>query len=149
MLHLGDPLPVAVFAMLMSAVAAARSHWRLALVALVGPGLTAISGALLKPLIARDFLGFLAFPSGHASAATALGLVAALVLASLLRLGPAGGTVLVAVGVIVSGGTMAVAVVTHRWHYPTDALGGICMAITLVLGSALLIEYLAERQPRR
>jgi membrane-associated phospholipid phosphatase len=31
------------------------------------------------------------------------------------------------------------------WHYPTDTVGGCCLAIVIVLGLALLLDHLADR----
>ena len=35
---------------------------------------------------------------------------------------------------------MAVAVTVVNYHYPTDAVGGFCTAVSVVLGLALLLE---------
>jgi membrane-associated phospholipid phosphatase len=40
---------------------------------------------------------------------------------------------------------MAFALVASRDHYPTDTVGGFCIAVGVVLASALLIEWWAER----
>lgn len=145
---LGDPLPVIALAVLLSVMALALGRRRLALLAIVGPGLTGTATIVLKPLIGRVFKGFLAYPSGHTAALTALGLVAALLLVSVLHVGPTAGTALLAAGALLPGGAMAVAVIAYDWHYATDTVGGFCTAVAVVLGSALLIERVADR-PRQ
>jgi undecaprenyl-diphosphatase len=108
----------------------------------VGPGLTGVATTTLKPLVGRTIDGGLAFPSGHTGGATALGVVAALLLITVLR--PATGTsaLLLSAGALVSGGAMALALVSDRVHYPTDTVGGFCVAVAVVLASALVIERL-------
>jgi undecaprenyl-diphosphatase len=51
-------------------------------------------------------------------------------------------------GAVISGGTMAVALIVDRDHYPTDTIGGFCIAVAAVLVSALAIEWWAERPVR-
>ena len=104
---------------------------------------------MLKPLIGRTIEGggFI-YPSGHTGAATALGLVAALLLVNVLRAGPRVGAALLAAGALLAGGGMAVAVVVGRFHYPTDAAGGFCTAVVMVLGTALLLERWTDDRSR-
>jgi undecaprenyl-diphosphatase len=141
----GGELSVIVLAALLSVLALALGHRRIAVLAIVGPGLTGLATVLLKPLIGRTFNGELAFPSGHAGGATALGIVAALLLIAVLRTALRTSAALLAAGAVLSGGTMAFALVASRDHYPTDTIGGFCIAVGVVLASALLIEWWAER----
>jgi undecaprenyl-diphosphatase len=64
---------------------------------------------------------------------------------------PAGATsaALLAAWTLAAGGTMAAALVVEREHYPTDTVGGFCVAVTIVLVSALVIDWLADRAQRR
>jgi membrane-associated phospholipid phosphatase len=140
----GSALSVVVLAVLLTGLALALGHRRLAVLMIVGPGLTGLATVLLKPLIGRTFNGEFAFPSGHAGGATALGIVAALLLISVLRTALRTSAVLLAVGAVLSGGTMAFALIASRDHYPTDTIGGFCIAVAVVLGSALIIEWWAE-----
>jgi membrane-associated phospholipid phosphatase len=140
----GSALSVVVLAMLLAGLALALGHRRLAVLTIVGPGLTGLATVLLKPLVGRTFNGEFAFPSGHAGGATALGIVAALLLIGVLRAAPRTSAALLAAGAVLSGGTMAVALVASRDHYPTDTIGGFCIAVAVVLASALVIEWWAE-----
>jgi undecaprenyl-diphosphatase len=145
---LGNPASVVVLAVLLAALALALGHRRLAVLAIVGPGLTGVATTTLKPIIGRTIEGGLAYPSGHTGGATALGVVAALLLITVLR--PAAGTsaLLLSAGALVSGGAMALALVSNGIHYATDTVGGFCVAVAVVLTSALVIERLPRRLPR-
>lgn len=95
---LGSPTVVVVLALATSVVCLRLGRRRLALLAVVGPGLTGLATTLLKPAIDRTLDGSPAYPSGHTGGATALGLLGALVLISLLRPGRAVGLALLAGG---------------------------------------------------
>ncbi|QYN34464.1 phosphatase PAP2 family protein [Pseudonocardia sp. DSM 110487] len=145
---LGNPVTVVVLAVLLAGLALVLGHRRLAVLAIVGPGLTGVATTTLKPVIGRTIDGGFAFPSGHTGGATAIGVVAALLLITVLR--PATGTsaLLLSAGALVSGGAMALALVVDRVHYPTDTVGGFCVAVAVVLTSALVIERLPRAIPR-
>jgi membrane-associated phospholipid phosphatase len=145
---LGNPVTVVVLAVLLAGLALALGHRRLAVLAIVGPGLTGVATTTLKPVIGRTIDGGFAFPSGHTGGATAIGVVAALLLITALR--PASGTsaLLLSAGALVSGGAMGLALVVDRVHYPTDTVGGFCVAVAVVLTSALVIERLPRKLPR-
>jgi membrane-associated phospholipid phosphatase len=137
---LGNPASVVVFAVLLCGLAFALGHRRLAVLAIVGPGLTGVVTTTLKPVIGRTIEGGFAFPSGHTGGATALGVVAALLLIAVFRTPAGTSALLLTAGALVCGGVMALALVGNRVHYPTDTVGGFCVAVAVVLTSALLIE---------
>jgi membrane-associated phospholipid phosphatase len=142
---LGERLPVVVLALVLSGLAMALGHRRLAVLAIVGPGLTGLATELSKPLIGRTIGGEFAFPSGHTGGATALGIVAALLLVGVVHAAPPTSAALLTIGAWLCGGTMAFALVAEHAHYATDTVGGFCVAVALVLVSALAIERWAER----
>lgn len=90
---------------------------------------------LAKPLVGRHLGagGPSSFPSGTVAAVAALATAATLVVPALLR---------PAVGLIGAAATAAAtaAVVALRWHYPTDALGGVAVGV----GAVLAIDGLAH-----
>jgi len=139
-IEFGDTWSVVVLAVLLGVIAAFLGHRRIALLALVGPGLTGAATSGLKPLIGRTMEGDFAFPSGHTGGATALGMVAVLLLVSVLRPADRTSAALLAVGTSLSGGTMALALVADEEHYLTDTIGGFCIAVAIVIASALVIE---------
>lgn len=137
----GSPPLVVVAALLLCALCLVLGRRRLAVVALVGPGLTGLATTLLKPAIGRTIdAGSYAFPSGHTGGATSIALVAALLLVSLVRPGRTTGVALVVSIALVAGGVIGASMVAIGAHYPTDTIGGFCAAVTLVLGSALALE---------
>jgi membrane-associated phospholipid phosphatase len=141
----GSPAAVVVLALFLAVVPLTLGHRRLAVLAVVGPGLTGVATTTLKPIVGRTLDGSFAFPSGHTGGATALGLVTALLLVTVLSTATGTSAILIAAGAMLSGGAMALALVADRAHYATDTVGGFCVAVTVVLTSALAIE----RWPRR
>ncbi|MFD1534125.1 phosphatase PAP2 family protein [Pseudonocardia aurantiaca] len=145
----GNEISVVVVALLLSGLAFALGQRRLAVLIVVGPGLTGLATTTLKPVVGRTLNDQFAFPSGHAGGATALGVVTALLLISVLRTAGRASATLLAAGALLSGGTMAVALIADRDHYPTDTIGGFCVAVAVVLTSALVIDWSADRIGRR
>lgn len=144
----GSPPAVVVLAVFLAVVALTLGHRRLAVLAVVGPGLTGVATTTLKPIVGRTLDGSFAFPSGHTGGATALGVVTALVLVTVLRTATGTSALLIAGGATLSGGAMGFALVADRAHYATDTVGGFCVAVTVVLTSALAIERWPRRLPR-
>jgi membrane-associated phospholipid phosphatase len=145
----GAPLTVLVLAGALAVVCSALGRHRLAVVAVAGPGLTGAVTTGLKPLVARTIHeGFLAYPSGHTGAVTALALVAMLLVVDALGTGPLTGTLLVVGGAAAAGGTMSVAQIALYAHYATDTLGGFCAAVAVVPAAALLADTVAPPHRR-
>jgi undecaprenyl-diphosphatase len=139
--QLGSPPLVVLASFALAGMCLAVRRRRLAVVAVVGPGLTGLATTLLKPAIGRttEFGGF-AFPSGHTGGATSIALVLALLLVSLVRPGRTTGIALIVSIALAVGGTIGVALIGTDAHYPTDTVGGFCAAVAIVLGTALLLE---------
>src|SRR5688572_26127609 len=126
--HAADPVPFALIAGVLIVVALVRAGPLYALasgVALLGANVTT---QVLKPMLAAprgtygDYVvGVEAFPSGHATAAMSLALVAVLVAPRRLR---------PFVAVIGAGFALSVgfAVVSLDWHFPSDIAGGYLVA---------------------
>lgn len=128
--HLGDPLPL--LAMLVAACGIALWRGRpldaaAAVTVVAGANLTtqvlkvALAHPRFQPVLGHDQLGPVAFPSGHATAATSIAIAFAFVVAPGWRAAVAaiGACVVAAVG----GSIMVLA-----WHFPSDVLGGILVA---------------------
>ena len=126
--HLADPVPFALIAVTLVAIAVVRGHLLVGIAAgvvIVGANVTS---QILKPLLEnpRGLYGSYgvaaeAFPSGHATAAMSLALAAVMVAPARLRplVGCAGAAFALAVGF---------AIVSLDWHFPSDVAGGYLVA---------------------
>lgn len=137
----GETVPAVVLAALLAMACLALGRLRLAVVAIVGLGSTGVVTTVLKPVVGRTINGgFLAYPSGHTAAATALALVAMLLLVDLLWTGKLPGVLLVLGGVVAAGVAMALSQIALNAHYPTDTVGGFCAALAVVPATAWLVD---------
>ena len=125
-------------------------HHRGAVLAVVGTGASVTVTTALKPLVGRDInQGFLAYPSGHTATATAVSLVCVLVVVHRRRLRATTATLLTAALVVPVAAAMAWAQVLENSHYPTDTVGGFCVALVMVPLTARLIDAIADRHRER
>jgi membrane-associated phospholipid phosphatase len=146
-MRLGSPPSVVALAFALSALCLMLGRYRLAILAVVGPGLTGVCTTFLKPALGRTIDGGYAFPSGHTGGATSLSLVVALLVISLLRPGRGGALAILAASAVVIGGGVGAAMVVSNSHYPTDTVGGFCTAVVMVCGAALVLDWLAKFAP--
>jgi membrane-associated phospholipid phosphatase len=97
------------------------------LACLVGPAAATVANQLLlKPIVARLYVGEISFTSGSVAVIAAVGAV--WVLAIPRRMRPT--TTVLAIAAV---SVMIVAVVALQWHYPTDALAGALFGVGMVL----------------
>lgn len=139
--------PIAGTLLVLAAVALLTGQRRLSVLALLGPLCVAATTTLAKPLVGRTIHGDnLSYPSGHTGYATAVGLVVGLLLVGLVRpAGRVGAVLLLLVPALATGAFMAVDQVGLDAHYPSDALGGACTALAVVLALALVGDLLLDR----
>lgn len=149
--RLGDAGSVAIFAVLLAAVAVLRGRPRSALFVLALIGLTSVSSQTLKALLAYPretdaigpaFISPAAFPSGHATAAMSLAI--ALVVVMPPRLRPAAAAV---GGIFVL--SLSYSIVALGWHFPSDVAGGYLLAMGWALVLLAGMRAAAERWPVR
>ena len=124
---LASPAVLVAAAVVAGLVALTRDRRR-AVGCILGPAAVAVLVELvLKPVVGRHYQGVLSYPSGNVADTAAV--CAAWTLATPRWLRPvaaiAGSAITVA---------MAVAVIGLRWHYPSDALGGVLVGVGVVLG---------------
>lgn len=144
----GSPVSVVFWAVVLAGLALLLRRRRHAVLAVVGPGLTGIVTTLFKPLVGRtigDDPAF-AYPSGHTGGATSTALVIALLLVGLATTRRAVAIAVVASAALLAGGAVGTGMVTLGSHYPTDTVGGFCLAVAIGLGSGLVIDHLADRR---
>ena len=128
---LGSPAALVGAGVVAALIVVRRDRMR-AIACLVGPLAAAVLVEfVLKPLVGRHFEGVLTYPSGTVTDVAAV--ATAWVVAVPRRAKP----VVVVAGAVVVALTV-VAVIGLRWHYPTDALGGIVLAV----GTVLLVDGL-------
>lgn len=142
----GEPLGAAVLLTLLAAACLVLGRRRLAVVAVAGLGSAGVVTTVLKPAVGRTINGdYLAYPSGHTAAATALALVLALLAVDLLRTGRLVSVLLVLASAGAAGAAMAWSQVALGAHYPTDTVGGFCSALAAVSATAWLVDRIADR----
>jgi membrane-associated phospholipid phosphatase len=145
LLHLLAPGLFVLWGVALIAFAVARERPRVAVAVFVVMAFAPLTSEILKPLLAHshDQVGYVqvsaaSWPSGHATAATALAMCAVLVAPSRLR------------GLVASLGVLFVAAVSVSllvlaWHMPSDVLGGYLVA-SLWMALAVAVLRAAERR---
>ena len=146
--HAADPVPFALIAGVLVAIALiwrGRSVALAAAVTLVGANVTT---QVLKPLLANprgrygDFsVAAEAFPSGHATAAMSLALVAVVIASRRARpfVAIAGAAFALAVGF---------AIASLDWHFPSDVAGGYLVAAAWCFATLAVVHSLDRGVPR-
>lgn len=118
---LGNAPVVILAATVLATIAYRHGQPGIAVLAVAAPLLTALATVALKALADRTYDDHLAYPSGHAALVTALVLVGALLVRR--RWWPLAGAIVAGV---------AVALVVRDYHYATDTVGGVALAVTVV-----------------
>jgi membrane-associated phospholipid phosphatase len=139
LIHLQEPLLYIIWGCALMATAYAKGRPRVALAVLAVMALAPLTAEVLKPLLAHPhaqvgavFITPASWPSGHATAATALAL--SVVLVSPARMRP-----LVATLSLLYAAAVGCSLLILAWHMPSDVLGGYLVA---TLWMALAVAYL-------
>lgn len=147
--YLGSEVPVTALAVIviLGCLAVRRLNGAfLALIAIpVASGLTEYA---LKPIVHETIghPGVLSYPSGHTTSVFTLVTIAAVLLIDPAR-GRLSGWLRLALATmaVLVGCAVAVSLVVIHFHYFTDTIGGACVAIDVVLVTALLLDMPAAR----
>lgn len=150
LLGLLDPLLYTLWGVLLIIVALGRGRPRVALAVGLVLGLAPLTAETLKPLLAHPHawaggrgVGAASWPSGHATAATALALCVVLVTPERLR------PVAAALGAVFMAG-VGFSLLILAWHLPSDVLGGYLVgALWVALAVAGLRAAAARSGSRR
>lgn len=146
--RLADPVPLLLMtaALVSLALRWGRRREALAAVAVVlGANLTTqLLKALFdhhryQPFLSNEQPWSNAFPSGHTTAAVAIGIALVLVVPARLRLSAA----LIAAAFAAAVG---LAVVVIEWHYPSDVVGGFLVASGWGFGALAALRFLSRRE---
>jgi len=148
LLHLINPLQFTIWAVAIVLFAFARGDRRLAFAVTAVMVLAPVSADLLKPLLAQPHVGFGrtiaagSWPSGHATAATALALSAVLVTPARWRVlaAPLAAAFMLGVGM---------ALLIRVWHMPSDVLGGYLLGGLWIALAVVGLRVSERRWPRR
>lgn len=141
----GPTHPIVVYPViaLTLGVAVFRRWWPRAVLAVAAPGLCVLLTELVfKPLIGRTDNGVLSYPSGHTVSAMSALAVAALVISVDWR--PAARATVLGLLVPVWF-VLAIGLVGMDYHYFTDAVGGLLVALGVVLPLAVLTDTISAR----
>jgi membrane-associated phospholipid phosphatase len=147
-LQLLNPVQFTIWALAIVLFALARGDRLLAFAVAVVMTLAPLSADLLKPLLAQPHVGFGrtiaagSWPSGHATAATALALSAVLVTPPRWRVlaAPLAAAFMLGVGV---------ALLIRLWHMPSDVLGGYLLGGLWMALAVLGLRASGRRRPPR
>ncbi|HEY3924253.1 MAG TPA: phosphatase PAP2 family protein [Acidothermaceae bacterium] len=144
-IDLADPGSVIVICALLCALFLLLNRTRLAILAVLGPALAGgLVDLVLKPLFDRHLETMLSFPSGHTAATASLALVVICAMVGPGRLQwPLLLRLLITLAAIASVPIIAIALVAGGYHYATDTIGGLLVAIACVLSVALVIDAVA------
>ncbi|MCW2645369.1 MAG: hypothetical protein JWP07_1478 [Pseudonocardiales bacterium] len=146
---LGGPAVVllAVSALVVAMLALGRL--RGALLAVMAPAVaTLITEVILKPLVGRIHLGQ-AYPSGHATGFCSVAfVVVVLALDQRPRRLPRPVQTVVCGAALALVGCVCVALVAAQYHFATDTIGGVCVALVTVLTVAVVIDEVADRRTK-
>lgn len=148
---LGNPPVVVIVTAVAVALFWLTRYRRGALLSALAPTCSSVlSEYVLKPLVHRTKSGYLAYPSGHAAGWCAIAFAVVLVLAapSYRRLPRRASTGVVALVLLLTAASM-LGLVASNYHYSTDVIGGICLALGCVLAVALVLDALAAVLVRR
>lgn len=129
LLYLLNPVPMFMWAVALIAGALAQDRRREAIAALCVLILAPLTAEILKPLLAHPHASFggvsiasASWPSGHATAATALAVGAVIV--APVRIRP----LVAALGVLFAA-VVGVTLLILDWHMPSDVLGGYLLGL--------------------
>ncbi|PZS20915.1 MAG: hypothetical protein DLM57_00195 [Pseudonocardiales bacterium] len=148
--ELGGPVSIVVATLLLVIALVLLGRPRAAVLAAVAPVVAGtVTEWILKPLVDRAGVGQ-SFPSGHTTGFGAVAFVV-VVLAWDLRPRRLPWSIQVAVSLAALGliAGVSAALVAGGYHYATDTLGGVCVALVSVLTLALGIDAVADRRTTR
>ncbi len=146
LLMLSEPALTVGIVLAVAAVAALRRRWRVAALALLGPGLGFLLEAyVLKPGIGRRLDTAYAFPSGHETGVVTM-LTLLVVIVWHARLPRTGKAAALIVALLWSIGAAA-GLVRAGYHYASDTLGAMALGPAVVLLVAFGLDGLVRRLP--
>jgi len=142
---LGEPGGAAPLVLVLVAGCLVLRSRRGAVLLVAAAGTVVAAATLLKHVAGRTIHGDnLSYPSGHTAFLTSLAVVAALLVTGRPGLGKGAGLAVVLGAALVAGAVMGWAQVALGAHYPTDVLGGWCLAVALTPAVAWVVDRTAD-----
>jgi membrane-associated phospholipid phosphatase len=144
----GEPVGLALLVAVLAGISLLLRRPWVAVLALLGTGLSITVTTALKPLVGRTIHGmYLSYPSGHTASATSVAMIAVLLVWHRLR--PATGLLLLYGVSLAAGAAAGWSQAGRMAHYPSDTVGGWCTALAVVPAAAWLIDHASGRWPAR
>jgi membrane-associated phospholipid phosphatase len=144
----GELIPVAALTVIIAGICLVTDRANGAILAAVSvPAAVELTEHVLKPLAGRTKLGFLSYPSGHATSTFALAAVLAV-----LMLNPPGRTLTPVLRLIIPALAVAIACVVSTamialgFHYFTDTIAGAAAGIGTTAATALMLDLPGPRR---
>jgi undecaprenyl-diphosphatase len=130
--------------------AAMRRAWNVVAVAVIGPiAAVVLSEFVLKPLVHRQLGGVSfpisdAYPSGHETGIAAL--LTVLGLLTLRTAWSAAAKAAILLAFVIWAVVAAIGLIRNFAHYPSDTVGGVGVALAVVIGTAFAIDAVTSRR---
>jgi len=144
----GELIPVAALTVIIAVACLVTGRVNGAVLAAVSvPGAVELTERVLKPFVGRTKLGFLSYPSGHATSTFALAAVLAV-----LMLHPPGRALTPVLRLIIPAVAVALACVVSTamialgFHYFTDTIAGATVGIGTAAATALVLDLPGPRR---
>ena len=144
----GELIPVAALTVIIAVACLVTGRVNGAVLAAVSvPGAVELTEHVLKPLVGRTKLGFLSYPSGHATSTFAIAAVLAV-----LMLNPPGRALTPVLRLIIPAVAVALACVVSTammglgFHYFTDTIAGAATGIGTATATALVLDLPGPRR---
>lgn len=146
---LGAPLAITVLTAALCCCCLVLRRYRAAIMVAGAEIVASVLTRGMKPVFDRTIGGSTSYPSGHTTAAFALGAALLLVLAnSRSNWIPAGIRIALSVLTLGTAALVGLGMVAWREHYLTDTFGGAAVGIGTALAVALFVDLVAERRRR-
>lgn len=139
---LGDLPAITVMTAMLALACLLWRRYRAAMLLVISiPAAAVITERLLKPIVGRTALGFLSFPSGHATGTFALATAITVVLAGASGI-PRAARLAAVVTAVAGASAVSAAMIALGFHYFTDAVAGAAVGAGAVLATAMALDLL-------
>jgi membrane-associated phospholipid phosphatase len=148
--QLGGELAITFMTALLCYCCLAMRRYRAAILVAGGEIAASVLTSVMKPVVGRRLGGSLSYPSGHTTAAFALGtaVVVLLLVSSRETRLPRSMRIVLSLVTLATASLVALGMIAWHQHYLTDTFGGAAIGIGVPLTVALLTDFVADRRGR-